>query len=74
MNIHLQDEAHTNIYLVDALIAWGDGDAIRRRIDEHHAAGADHVCIQALNPDEATPAFPDERLLASLAPAGRPSR
>jgi len=55
--------------LVDALITWGDESAIRRRIDEHHAAGADHVCIQALNPDESTPALPDERLLASLAPA-----
>jgi probable F420-dependent oxidoreductase len=52
--------------LVDALVAWGDDAAIRRRIDEHHAAGADHVCIQALNPDEATPALPDERLLAAL--------
>ena len=59
--------------LVDAMIAWGDAASIRRRIDEHWAAGADHVCIQALNPDEATPALPDERLLAALAPgaAGR---
>jgi len=54
--------------LVDATIAWGDAAAIRRRIDEHFAAGADHVCIQALNPDEATPALPDDRLLAALAP------
>jgi probable F420-dependent oxidoreductase len=53
--------------LVDAVIAWGDGPAIRRRVDEHWAAGADHVCIQALNPDEATPALPDERLLAAVA-------
>jgi len=55
--------------LVDAMIAWGDAASIRRRIDEHWAAGADHVCIQALNPDEATPALPDERLLAALAPS-----
>ena len=34
----------------------GRRGGIRRRIDEHWAAGADHVCIQALNPDEATPA------------------
>ena len=59
--------------LVDAVVAWGDAAAIRRRIDEHWAAGADHVCIQALNPDEATPALPDERLLAALAPKGQPS-
>jgi len=60
--------------LVDALIAWGDHAAIRRRIDEHLAAGADHVCIQTLNPDESTPALPDERLLDSFAPTARPSR
>lgn len=59
--------------LVDAVIAWGDAAMIRRRIDEHWAAGADHVCIQALNPDEATPALPDERLLAILAPKSQPS-
>jgi probable F420-dependent oxidoreductase len=59
--------------LVDAVIAWGDTGAIRRRIDEHWAAGADHVCIQALNPDEAAPALPDERLLGALAPTARPS-
>ena len=58
--------------LVDEMIAWGDAAGIRRRIDEHWAAGADHVCIQALNPDEATPALPDERLLAALAPKGQP--
>jgi probable F420-dependent oxidoreductase len=34
--------------LVDALVAWGDEDSIRERIDLHRAAGADHVCIQVL--------------------------
>lgn len=34
--------------LVDALIAWGDVGAIRDRVRAHHAAGADHVCIQVL--------------------------
>jgi len=61
-------------HLVDALIAWGDVAAIRRRIDEHWAAGADHVCIQALNTDESKPGLPDERLLAALAPAGQGGR
>jgi probable F420-dependent oxidoreductase len=60
-------------HLVDAVIAWGDATAIRKRIDEHWAAGADHVCIQALNPDEATPALPDQRLLAAMAPTTRSS-
>ena len=58
--------------LADAVIAWGDAATIRQRVDEHWAAGADHVCIQALNPDEAMPALPDERLLAALAPKGHP--
>jgi probable F420-dependent oxidoreductase len=37
--------------LVDAIIAWGDLEAIRSRIRAHHAAGADHVCIQVLPQD-----------------------
>ncbi|MET8869343.1 LLM class F420-dependent oxidoreductase [Nonomuraea sp. NPDC004580] len=37
--------------LFDALIAWGDEDAVRRRVDEHRAAGADHVCVQVLIDD-----------------------
>jgi probable F420-dependent oxidoreductase len=32
--------------LVDALIAWGNPDAIAARVGAHHEAGADHVCIQ----------------------------
>ncbi|MEU8786931.1 LLM class F420-dependent oxidoreductase [Streptomyces sp. NPDC048637] len=34
--------------LVDAIVAWGDVDAVRRRVQEHHDAGADHVAIQPL--------------------------
>ena len=34
--------------LVDAIVAWGDESAIARRVAEHHAAGADHVCIQVI--------------------------
>jgi probable F420-dependent oxidoreductase len=32
--------------LVDAVVAWGDEQAIASRIREHLDAGADHVCIQ----------------------------
>lgn len=32
--------------LVDALVAWGDEQAIRGRVLEHLEAGANHVCIQ----------------------------
>ena len=35
----------------DAIIAWGDEDAIVQRVNEHRAAGADHVCVQALTAD-----------------------
>ncbi|MFG2893072.1 LLM class F420-dependent oxidoreductase [Streptomyces sp. NPDC048248] len=36
--------------LVDAVVAWGDVEAIQRRVRQHHAAGADHVAIQPLSP------------------------
>ncbi|WP_052230154.1 LLM class F420-dependent oxidoreductase [Streptomyces sp. CT34] len=36
--------------LVDAIVAWGDVDAIRERIRAHHDAGADHVAIQPVVP------------------------
>jgi probable F420-dependent oxidoreductase len=35
--------------LIDAMVAWGAEDDIRRRIQEHRDAGADHVCIQVLS-------------------------
>lgn len=37
--------------LVDAIVAWGDVDAIAARVAEHRAAGADHVCVQVLRAD-----------------------
>jgi probable F420-dependent oxidoreductase len=37
--------------LVDAIVAWGDEDAIAERIEAHLAAGADHVCIQLIGPN-----------------------
>jgi probable F420-dependent oxidoreductase len=37
--------------LIDAIIAWGDLNAIRNRIRSHQSAGADHVCIQVLTAD-----------------------
>ena len=32
--------------LVDALVAWGDVEAIRSGVQEHLDAGADHVAVQ----------------------------
>jgi probable F420-dependent oxidoreductase len=52
--------------LVDAIVAWGDEAAIAERVAAHHAAGADHVCIQVL-PAEPTKAPLDE--WRRLAPA-----
>ena len=37
--------------LVDAIVLWGDVDSIAERVREHLDAGADHVCLQALNDD-----------------------
>jgi len=34
--------------LIDAIIAWGDNAAIRERINALFAAGANHVCVQAI--------------------------
>lgn len=53
--------------LVDALIAWGDVDAIRARVVAHLEAGADHVCIQALTEDPAAIPYDAWRALAPLA-------
>jgi len=37
--------------LVDALVAWGEPEAVAARVEEHLAAGADHVALQALGPE-----------------------
>lgn len=54
--------------LVDGVVAWGDLDSIRARIQAHWDAGADHVCIQAFRADGKP--TPDEGLLEALAPNG----
>jgi probable F420-dependent oxidoreductase len=37
--------------LVDALVAWGEPDAIAERVAAHREAGADHVCVQVVDAD-----------------------
>ncbi|MGI8699359.1 MAG: LLM class F420-dependent oxidoreductase [Mycobacteriales bacterium] len=37
--------------LVDAIAVWGDESAVRRRVQEHLDAGADHVAVQVLDAD-----------------------
>ncbi|CAI7974311.1 MULTISPECIES: LLM class F420-dependent oxidoreductase [Parafrankia] len=51
--------------LVDALVAWGDLDAVLSRVREHQDAGADHVCIHVLTEDPTTVPRPQWRALAT---------
>jgi probable F420-dependent oxidoreductase len=56
--------------LVDSLIAWGDADAIRKRVAAHYDAGATEVSV-SLTRAEGSPAersVPDEAALRALAP------
>ena len=48
------DVASVSDRLFDAIIVWGDEDAVIGRVNEHLSAGADHVCVQVLtaNPNE----------------------
>lgn len=41
--------------LIDALVAWGDENAIESRVRQHREAGADHVCIQVLSEEGLLP-------------------
>jgi probable F420-dependent oxidoreductase len=53
--------------LVEAVFAWGE-DRIRDRVEEFHAAGADHVALQVVraNPQEGLPREEWRRLAALL--------
>jgi probable F420-dependent oxidoreductase len=53
--------------LVDAIVAWGEEDAIINRVRAHIDAGADHVCVQVLDPDRrGLPAAQWRRLAPAL--------
>jgi probable F420-dependent oxidoreductase len=66
--------------LIDAMVAWGDEQAIRDRVAAQYKAGATHVCITALRPEGSAGAWslasggnrggatPEERALEALAP------
>ncbi|MFI6094054.1 LLM class F420-dependent oxidoreductase [Lentzea sp. NPDC051213] len=51
--------------LVDAVVVWGDEDAILRRVDDHLAAGADHVALQVLTGDQEGFPLPQWRRLGA---------
>ena len=62
-----EDEISSNApRFLDRVIVWGSVDQIRERVREHHDAGADHVCIQALTPGH--PHHVDQTALRALAP------
>ena len=50
--------------LVDTLVAWGDVDALRARVQAHLDAGADHVAVQVLTPERGTLPLDEWRKLA----------
>ena len=50
--------------LVDAVVAWGSAGAIKSRIDEHRKRGADHVCLQVVRADPASPPTADLERIA----------
>ena len=50
--------------LVDTVVAWGDVDAVRARVQAHLDAGADHVAVQVLTPERGTLPLDDWRKLA----------
>jgi probable F420-dependent oxidoreductase len=50
--------------LVDAIVAWGDEDAVVARVRSHLDAGADHVCVQVLGADAVTLPMEQWRRLA----------
>ena len=53
--------------LVDAIVAWGSAESIENRLQEHADAGATHVCIHPLDPNEGQ-GRPDDAALAAFAP------
>lgn len=50
--------------LIDSLVAWGDQDAVFARLREHLDAGANHVAVQVLVPDDRVVPTAEWRLLA----------
>jgi probable F420-dependent oxidoreductase len=54
--------------VVDAIVAHGDAETVMQRVNEHLAAGADHVCIQVLTADRATIPMDGFRQLARVLP------
>lgn len=52
--------------LIDGVVAWGGMDAVVARVNEHHQAGADHVCLQVVTPEGHDPRESFRALAAAL--------
>ncbi|MYD80519.1 MAG: TIGR03620 family F420-dependent LLM class oxidoreductase [Gammaproteobacteria bacterium] len=52
---------------IDATFAWGDLDAIKKRVQQHYDAGASHVCVQPIASSSEDGPFP-WKTLELLAP------
>ncbi|MGA2037371.1 MAG: LLM class F420-dependent oxidoreductase [Acidimicrobiales bacterium] len=50
--------------LIDAVVCWGDLNAIAARVREHFEAGADHVCIQVVSTSQRSFPLAEYRELA----------
>ena len=50
--------------LCEAMVVHGDEQAVLSRINEHRAAGADHVCLQVLGENPTTVPLDEWRRLA----------
>jgi probable F420-dependent oxidoreductase len=50
--------------IVDAVCVWGDAAAIKKRVEDHLARGADHVAIQVIRVDLGAPISQEWRTLA----------
>ncbi len=61
-------EAGGSDHLIDAIFAWGDESSIRERLEAHLNAGADHVVIEPIDPEQ--PGRTDFRALEVLSPSG----
>ena len=57
--------------LVDAIVAWGDAAEIRKRVDDHLARGADHVCVQVARVDLKAPVSQEWQTLGPALLRGR---
>ena len=54
--------------LVDAIVAWGDQDAIVARVAAMRDAGANHVCVQVIRSDDEVPRDDWRELASALIP------